>query len=131
MFEAYAVLTKLESKAKEERKATIVGLLGMNAMDLYDSLPFANDDERSEVDKIINNLDEHFDEERNVIYERVLFYNRQQEKGESFVQYLAALRKHATQCNFDSITPKEILRDRLVFGIQNESLRQALLVKRR
>ena len=130
MFEAYAVLTKLGSKAKEERKATIVGLLGMNAMDLYDSLPFANDDERSEADKVIKYLDEHFDEERNVIYERFLFYNRQQEEGESFAQYLAALRKHATQCNFDSITPKEILRDRLVSGIQKESLWQALLVKK-
>ena len=130
MFEAYAVLTKLGSKAKEERKATIVGLLGMNAMDLYDSLPFANDDERSEADKVIKYLDEHFDEERNVIYERFLFYNRQQEKGESFAQYLAALRKHATRCNFDSITPKEILRDRLVSGIQNDSLQQALLAKK-
>ena len=45
----------------------------MNAMDLYDSFPFANDDERSDAEKVIKYLDEHFDEERNVIYESFCF----------------------------------------------------------
>ncbi|EDO35792.1 predicted protein [Nematostella vectensis] len=39
------------------------------------------------------------------------FNRRVQEPGESYDQYKTALRKLADGCEFDSITPEEILRD--------------------
>ena len=43
-----------------------------------------------------------------------------QEPGESYDQYRTALLKIAEGCNFQSVTPDEILRDRLVFGIKDQ-----------
>ena len=51
-----------------------------------------------------------------------------QETGETYDQYRTALRKLAEGCEFQTITPEEILRDRLVFGIRdNNKIRERLL----
>ena len=41
------------------------------------------------------------------------------------------LRKQAAVCRFESITPDEILRDKIVSGVQNERLRRSLLFRRK
>ena len=51
-----------------------------------------------------------------VIAERFQFHHRDQREGETFVQYLAQLRKLTEHCKFrDNL--EEALRDRLVCGI--------------
>ena len=42
-------------------------------------------------------------------------------------QYRTALRKLAEGCDFQTITPEEILWDRLVFGIKDDKVREQLL----
>ena len=39
-----------------------------------------------------------------------------------------ALRKLSEACEFDTITPNEILRDRLIFGIHDTKVRERLLL---
>ena len=50
-----------------------------------------------------------------------------QEAGESYDQYKTALRKLAEGCDFRKITPEEILRNRLIFGISDTKVRERLL----
>ena len=127
--EAHAIVTKLSRKREQERQATIVTIIGMAALDLYESLPFAAEDEKYDLTTTLDYLEDHFVGRANVSYERFVFNTRKQQAGETFVQYLAALRQQANLCDFSSITPDQILRDRLVCGVRDESLRQALLSK--
>ena len=50
-----------------------------------------------------------------------------QESGESYDHYRTALRQLAERCEFESITPNQILRDKLVFGIRYSKVRERLL----
>ena len=50
------------------------------------------------------------------MFERYRFNTRTQQPGESYDQNNTALSKLAEGCQFQSITPEEILRYRLVFG---------------
>lgn len=59
--------------------------------------------------------------------ERYCFNQRVHEAGESYEHYRTALRKLAESCDFDTITPEEILRDRLVFGIRDTTVKERLL----
>ena len=43
--------------------------------------------------------------------------------------YRTALWKLAEECDFQTITPEEFLRDRLVFGIKDDKVRERLLRK--
>ena len=64
---------------------------------------------------------------KNIPFERYKFNRRTQEAGESYDQYRTALRKLAEGCAFETIAPDEILRDRLVFGIRDDKVRERLL----
>ena len=40
---------------------------------------------------------------------------------------MTELRKLSSSCKFDTITPDEILRDRLILGLRNEKIKKILL----
>ena len=56
-----------------------------------------------------------------------MFYSRMQESGESYDHYQTALRQLVERFEFESITPNQILRDKLVFGIRDSKVRERLL----
>ena len=60
-------------------------------------------------------------------FEKYKFYSRMQESGESYDHYQTALRQLVERCKFESITPNQILRDKLVFGIHDLKVRERLL----
>lgn len=64
---------------------------------------------------------------KDVPFECYRFNKRAQEAGKSYNQYNTALRKLAEGCEFHTITPEEILRDCLIFGIFNVKVRETLL----
>ena len=64
---------------------------------------------------------------RNVPFERFHFNRRTQEPEEAYDQYCTALRKLAEGCEFQTITPGKILRNRLIFGIKDDKVRERLL----
>ena len=57
------------------------------------------------------------------------FYRRQQQAGESLDQYVTALRQQADRCHFPHITPEEILRDRILFGMADGKVQESLFRK--
>ena len=73
-------------------------------------------------------LTKHYDPEPIVIAERFHFYERSQKSGESIADYLASLRRLASRCKFGTFL-SEALRDRLVCGLQSESIQKVLLTK--
>lgn len=50
--------------------------------------------------------------------------SQQQEPGESFDRYLTTLCQIADKCAFDAITPDDLLRDRIIFGIADSKVRE-------
>ncbi len=58
---------------------------------------------------------------------RYRFNRHAQEVGETYDQFRTALRKLAEGCDFQTISPNEILRDRLVFGVRDAKVRERLL----
>ena len=80
--------------------------------------------------RITEVLTAHFEPKRNVIAERFHFHKRVQAMGESIADIDAALRKHATHCEFGA-TLEETLRDRFVCGLQHEATQRRLLSESR
>ena len=63
-----------------------------------------------------------------VIAERFKFHKRNQMATETIAEYCAALRKHATYCQFGTFL-EEALRDRLVCGLRNIATQKRLLAE--
>ena len=71
-------------------------------------------------------LQRHFDPKPLVIAERFCFHRRCQQVGESIAEYIAELRRLATNCEFGEYL-EQALRDRLVCGLKHEPTQKRLL----
>ena len=79
--------------------------------------------------KIVDTLERHFTPKPSEIVERYKFHSRNRNEGEGVAAYIAELRKLTEHCNFGETLP-EMLRDRLVCGINNKKIQRRLLAER-
>ena len=78
----------------------------------------ANDDEVS-VNAILDEIQKHLRQKRNIAIDRVAFENRKQEEGESFDQYYVALKKLATESSLCEQCVDSRLVTKIMAGISN------------
>ena len=79
--------------------------------------------------KIVDTLEKHFSPKPSEIVERYKFNSRNRNEDEGVAAYVAELRKLTEHCNFGETLP-EMLRDRLVCGINNKKIQRRLQAER-
>ncbi|UYV84399.1 K02A2.6-like [Cordylochernes scorpioides] len=75
---------------------------------------------------LVSNLKKHFNPTPSAIVERSKFTNRARMPGEKISTYIAELKKMAEYCKFGS-TLDEAIQDRLIAGIEDDSIQRKLL----
>lgn len=118
----YEVASRLNTQSRDLHTATLLTCIGPDVLEIYDGLPFANTEERPQIDKVVELLDAYFIGETNEIYEAYLFNQRVQEIRESFDSFLTALRSLAKTCNFGS------MQDRMI-RVRDNGTRKKLLAE--
>ena len=116
----YALATEPTEKSEDVQVATLLTVVEEEAREVYSTFSgWENDGDQNKIEPVLNKFATYCQPRKNVSFERCRFNQRVQEAGESYEQYRTALQKLAESCDFDTITPEEILRDRLVFGIRD------------
>ena len=126
IWDSFEIVTGLKNQDKAYRAATFITCIGPDALDIYNGLPFSTEEEKQDIDKVIELFQNFCVGETNVIYERYIFNNRIQEAGESFNNFVSNLRTLALSCNYGDLKD-ELIRDRIVTGITDSNLRKSLL----
>ena len=126
-FEQYRMASGLSEKSDECQASTLLYCLGPDSDDVLTTTQISDDD-RKKYSKIIEKLDEYFKVRHNVIFERARFNRRNQQPGESADNYITALHQLAQGCEYGVMTD-ELIRDRLVVGIRDESLSEHLQIE--
>ena len=111
---------------KSLRTATLLTCIGSDALDVYEGLEFANEDDKKDIDVVLQKLQRYCIGETNEIYERYRFNKRVQEPNESLDAYVTALRTLAKTCNF-GVLENSLIRDRIVIGVRDNQARKKLL----
>lgn len=111
---------------KSLRTATLLTCIGSDALDVYDGLDFASEEQKTDIDVVLQKLQSYCIGETNEIYERYKFNKRDQELNESVDAYVTALRTLAKTCNF-GILEDSLIRDRIVIGVKDNPARKKLL----
>ena len=119
----YMIAAGLDEKPPNVQLATLYTFMGKEACQLAEHLPIAEPDDPNSV---LEALTQHFEPKRNTIFERYIFNSATQEEGEHLEQFLARLRKLAATCDYGNLSD-QLIRDRLVIGIQDNSVRKRLL----
>ena len=109
--------------------ATLLTMIGEEAREVFAPFAWTTVDNSAKIAPVLKKFEDYCEPCKNVPFERYRFNRLVQEPGETYDQYRTALLKLAEGCEFDKITPDEILRDRLVFGIKDNRARERLLRK--
>ena len=96
--------------------------MGRDCLRILQSLQL-DDAKKKDPKECITALEGYFVPTRNEIYERYLFYSRDQGPNESIDQWITQLRQLIRSCNFESVSENGLLRDRIVLGTKDRAAR--------
>ena len=119
----YLLANQVEAETKVPAFLSIIG--GRAYGVLRDLLAPALPQDTS-LERLVATLKKHYEPSKVVIAERFHFHRREQQAEESIAEFLAALRRLATHCQFGDHL-EDSLRDRLVCGLCSESIQKKLL----
>ena len=119
---------RTEKKPEAVWVANLLMVIGEEARDVFSTFTdWAEEGDVTRIEPVLMKFQQYCQPCKSVPFERYRFNRRTQEPGEAYDQYRTALRKLAEGCEFQTITPGEILRDRLIFGIKDDKVRERLL----
>ena len=125
-FEQFLVANGIEEPKKIV--ATFLTVIGSKTYDLLKDIVAPTKPSELKFEEILAALNKHYDPKPLVIAERFNFHKRNQLPDESIAEYCAALRKHASTCEFGTFLD-EALRDRLVCGMRDVATQRRLLAE--
>ncbi|XP_043196383.1 uncharacterized protein LOC122387702 isoform X2 [Amphibalanus amphitrite] len=125
--EQHFVANSVGEDEVEKRRAILLSAVGASTFSLLEDLiaPAAVGDKTFK--ELVKILVDHFEPQQSAIVSRFRFHSCTRDAGESVSSFSARLRKLAKPCKFQPGQLDEMLRDRLVCGIQHERLQSRLL----
>lgn len=123
----YIIAGGYDKKDDIVKIALFRNLIGNDGKELLKTFDISEDDLK-EFDKIIKAFTDNCSEKVNVIYERYCFYSRKQGEHEKFDIFYTDVKKLAKTCEFAD-KENEMVRDRIIFGINNMALQEKLINK--
>ena len=115
-YEIFALASGLSGKEPKIQAATFLHVAGTEALEVYNTFTWENDDDKSKVNKITEKFEEYCNPRKNVTWKRHKFNTRNQQQGETIDQYATDLKTKAQTCEFAELKDS-LIRDRVVCGI--------------
>ena len=126
MWEHYSVTLKVNKEEGDVQVAALLTAIGPEARKVFKTWNLSAT-QKKDIKGVVERFDNYCNPRKNVPFERYRFNSRQQEPGETFDRYVTLLCQISDKCAFDTITPDDILSDRIVFGIADAKVRERLL----
>ena len=128
-WEYYVTATELNKKCKEVQVGALCSVMGLECVKVMNSLTAVAPEDKSDPEKILTALGNHFMPQKHLLFERVKFGFANQTEHETIDQYVVRLRQLAESCEFEGLF-ESLICDRLVIGTRDSSTRDRLLRER-
>ena len=125
-FNIFSLASGLSGKDTKVQAATFLHVAGPEALEVYNTFTWDDDDDKSKVNKITEKFDQYCNPRKNITWERHKFNTRNQQPGETIDQYVTDLKTKAQTCEFAQLKDS-LIRDRIVCGIICDKTRARLL----
>ena len=113
----------------KQQSSILLANCGTATFKLIKSLLEAGKIQTTPFKDLVALVQNHYEPKPSVIVQRYKFNTRSRKQGESVAAYIAALRELAEHCSYGASLP-EMLRDRLVCGINHEGIQRKLLAEK-
>ena len=122
--EQFRVASGLAGEGEPRQVSTLMYCMGEEADGILASTNVTAE-ERKVYKTVLSKLDGFLDVRRNVTFERARVNRRNKREGESAEQFITQLYALVETCEYGELTD-DMLRDRIVVGIRNQTLSQRL-----
>ena len=122
----YEIASSLNEKTNDVRVATLLSVIGEDALRIYNTFEWSNPEDCRDIDQVLQRFEKYCTPKVNLTYERYKFNTRKQESGEDIDRYVVALKVLANNCEFGALRDS-LITDMLVLGVADERLRENLL----
>ncbi len=112
-----------------KKRSILLAACGPTTYKLIRSLLAADEIKGISYADLVAKVKNHLEPKPSPIVQRYKFNSRVRTKGESVATYLAALRELSEYCEYGAALP-EMLRDRLVCGVNHEGIQRRLLAEK-
>jgi len=120
----YEIATGIAKKDKPTRVTTLLTVISKEAVDVYNTFTWDDEGDELKIEKVLEKFELFCSPTKNnIIYERYVFFSRNQDSGESIDHYVTTLKNLVNTCEFGALE-ESLIRDRIVFGIQDSSVRE-------
>lgn len=117
---------KANNVKDELRVSVLITVIGPRVLEVLSDLVSPSEVDSKTYEELSKLLSDHYAPKKLVVAERYTFYSRTQKQGESVSDFVIGIKHLAHSCEFGSFL-KDALRDKLISGIANDSIRQKLL----
>ena len=114
----------LKKKEEEEKCNYLMIWVGEKGRKIYQTWEMS-DDEKKLLKSYTDNFEKYVKPRSNIVYNRYRFSSRIQNDDETFDQFVTDLQILVKDCSYDK--PDEMVRDRVVFGVRNNKVREKFI----
>lgn len=125
-FRNFVLAAGLEKLSEARKAAILINCIGQHAQELYFNVLKTDDNDKDKLEDVLTIFDDYFKPKQNEVINSYNLNKRNQEDGESFDTYYAAIRKLAENCNFGE-QKNRMIRDKIVIGVRDQRVQQKLL----
>lgn len=125
-FTLYLQAVGLDEASDARKIALLLTVAGPQSIEVFNTLVFAQAEDKGKYDVVMEKFDVHCTPRKNETFERYVFRSRLQQQGETFDSFLVDLKLKAKTCNF-GLLQDSMVRDQIVFGINDKKVRERLL----
>lgn len=124
-FGIFATAIGMDNKTELVKVSTFLNAVGADAVEVFDSFTMT-EVQRATYTDVLEAFENFCKPRKNTVYERYMFYQRNQHEGESFDLFLIDIKRLSRTCEFGA-AENEMLRDRIVLGVTDKKLQTRLL----
>ena len=102
---------------------------GNEAREVYKTLHWTEEGDDKKFNKVIEAFRRYCSPRKHILYERYIFWMIKQEADESVDAYLTRIKLKLEMCECASEVRQDLARDKFVFGLTDDCLKERLLHK--
>lgn len=124
-YQIFEKATGLVDKPEDVRVAALLNTVGVEAIELFNTFTLS-EEQRKKYQLVVNAFEDHCNPKKQEVFERYVFYTRNQCENEKFDMFLMDIKKLAGTCGFGD-QKNSMVRDRIVLGTVDKKLQVKLL----
>ena len=125
-FEFYMCATESDQKSDKIKSSILLTCIGEQGHEIYQTLEFNTDTYKLKLQPVIAKFENYCNPRTNTLIIRHKFLTYKQSEGQSFDNFVTALRKLSNECSFGDLKDS-LIKVMIICGVVDNSLRERML----